>query len=470
MNMSPFVLVLGSLLSAGILLFIKQSTFSKWSAFVLSLLVMAGGLAFCHFSYYDILPVFDNLSMVMVLLTVITVPIVIFSTFQTPPHSSRYFYSLVFLLEAALLSVFMTRHALVFYMSWEASIIPAFLMLLGWQSSKSASVLLKFFLYTLLGGLLMLFGFLVLYYYPAGAHSFDLFELMSMPLPHHLQVMLFIPFFIAFAVKLPIFPFHGWQPDTYTSASSPTVMLLGGLLSKLGIYGFLRILLPILPYGSFVWHKGVIVLAVVGLLYTASLALVQKDFKRVLAYSSISHCCLMVIGIFTYTVQGIQGAVILMVAHSVNTLGLFFVADLIERRTSILDVKFLGGIKERFPFIAFAFFVFLLGSIAFPLTNGFVGEFLILWGLFSTYPLFCVFSCLGFVLGAWYMLNLFQQSMLGKADSSASHAIALTPVAWTSWLVVIGLLTMVVVLGVYPKPILIVSEAFAKALVMGVMN
>lgn len=470
MIMSPFALVLGTLVSSALMVLFKHNTLSKWFALFLSLSLLVGGLSIAHVSFYGVLPVLDHLSIVMVLLTVVTIPIVVLSTFQTPPHSSRYFYALVFLLEAALLSVFMTRHALVFYMSWEAAIIPAFLMLLGWQSPRSNGVLLKFFLYTFMGGLMMLFGFLALYYYPAGAHSFDFFEMMAYPLPHHWQVALFIPFFIAFAVKLPIFPFHGWQPDTYASASSPTVMLLGGLLSKLGIYGVLRILLPLLPYGSVVWHKGVLVLAVFGLLYAASLALVQKNFKKVLAYSSISHCCLMVIGLFSQSFQGIQGAVILMVAHTINTLGLFFVADLIESRTKTLDVNVLGGIKERFPFIAFTFFVFLLGSIAFPLTNGFVGEFLILWALFSQYPVFSVIACFGFVLGAWYMLNLFQKTMLGKTSLYDTHTIALTPVSWSSTLVIAGLVVLVLVVGIFPKPLLVISESFARTLVTGVMH
>jgi len=468
MMITPSVLLLLSIFSAAVLPFFKNTSVSKWVAFVLSSLILVGALILCHFSYYGILPMLDSLSIIMVMITAISIPLVILSTFQFPPDSSRYFYSLIFLLEAALLSVFTTRHALIFYVSWEASIIPALLMLFGWQKPRLNTVILKFFLYTFAGGMCLLFSLLVLYYYPAGAHSFDIFELIATPLPHHLQIILFLPLFLAFAIKLPIFPFHTWQPETYSSASTPTGMLLVALLSKLGLYGILRILLPVLPFGSEVWHKGVLVLAIGGLLYSASIALIQTNFRKVLAYSSVSHCCLMVIGVFSQSFQGIQGGIVLMIAHTVNTLGLFYMAGIIERRTGTLELDKLGGIKQRFPLLATAFFVLLLGSIAFPLTNGFVGEFLILWGVFSTHPILGMITGIGFILGAWYMLNLFQRTMLGATTTSEEHTLSLIPLPFSSLLVIVTLCGSVVLFGIYPKPLLAISAPIAKALSAGV--
>lgn len=407
----------------------------------------------------------DGISMLLVLLTTFLVPVIILTSFKTNHKNPSAFYSLMLAMQFALVGVFVSLDGFLFYVFWELALIPIYFICLLWGGDDRARITFKFFVYTLAGSLLMLAGLIYLYQHTA-THSFDIAALyaagQSMDVVH--QGYVFWAMFIAFAIKMPVFPFHTWQPDTYTTAPTQGTMLLSGIMLKMGTFGVIRWLLPVAPLGVEHWAHLAIALAVVGVVYASCIAIVQKDFKRLIAYSSIAHVGLIAAGILAGNEQGVQGSMIQMLSHGVNVVGLFFIADLISQRTGTREIAAMGGIRNVNPQFAVMFLIVLLGSVALPLTNGFVGEFLLLNGVYQFNAWMAGFAGLSVILGAVYMLRSYQSVMLGETNSvTASFA----PLETSEKAVLIILCAAILIFGVYPKPLMDISAPAVNNLVEG---
>ncbi|OGX91349.1 complex I subunit 4 family protein [Hymenobacter coccineus] len=413
----------------------------------------------------------DGLSLLLVLLTTFLVPLILLAAFRGNYENPSAFYALVLFMQTGLLGVFMSLDAFLFYFFWEVALIPIYFLAGAWGGERRVAVTLKFFLYTVVGSLFMLAGFVYLYLQtgPAAgslaAHSSELSAFYKLKLSAGEQSWLFWLIFAAFAVKMPIFPFHTWQPDTYTEAPAPATMLLSGIMLKMGIYGTLRWLLPIVPLGVSQWQKPVIILAVIGVIYGAIIAIRQRDMKRLIAYSSLSHVGLMAAGVFSLTQIGLQGAVVQMLAHGVNVVGMFFVADAIERRTGTRLLPDLGGLTRRTPLLSVCFLVMLLSTVALPLTGGFVGEFLLLAGIYQYSAWVGAVAGLTIIFSAVYLLRLFQRTMLGP-DSSFSATI--TDLTGGELAVFVPLIVLVFWLGLFPGTFLHLSEPAVSSILSAV--
>jgi NADH-quinone oxidoreductase subunit M len=311
----------------------------------------------------------------------------------------------------------------------------------------------------------MLVGLIYLYYQTEGTHSFEIQELYKAGQSLSLieQSYLFWAFFLAFAIKMPVFPFHTWQPDTYTTAPFQGTMLLSAIMLKMGIYGLIRWLLPMVPLGVAEWGYTAIVLSVIGILYASFIAIVQKDMKRLIAYSSIAHVGLISAGVFTLSKIGIQGAVIQMISHGVVVFGLFYIVEVIHSRTKTNVMSDLGGIRSKAPAFSSVFLIILLGSIALPFTSGFVGEFLLINSLVNYKLVIGAVAAVSTILGAVYMLRAFQQSILGEESSKTSTFAELTT---QEKIVLYPIAIIVLVIGIYPAPLLALSEPAVDQLLM----
>ncbi len=403
----------------------------------------------------------DGISLLLVLLTTFLTPLIILSSFLHKYKNPRLFYSLILIMQMALLGVFVSLDAFLFYVFWELALLPIYLICLIWGGKDRVRITLKFFIYTLFGSLLMLVALIWLWTQTPGTHSFDIHAFYSLSLDATQQSWLFWAFFLAFAIKIPIFPFHTWQPDTYTDSPTPGTMLLSGIMLKMGIYGILRWMLPVVPDGVHEWADIAILLSVIGIVYASLVAWVQKDFKRLIAYSSIAHVGLIAAGVFSLSFQGMHGGVFQMLSHGVNVVGLFFIADIIQRRTDTRDMNSLGGIRLDAPVFATFFIIILLASIALPLTNGFVGEFLLINGIYQCSTAAAVFAGLTIIFGAVYMLNAYRKIMLG--DKSI-HSSVFNELSSLEKGVMIPLVILIFWMGIYPEFFLGISEPSVKAL------
>ena len=409
----------------------------------------------------------DGISLLMVLLTAFLVPIIILTSFNREYSKPSLFYALILLMQFALVGVFVSLDGFLFYVFWELALIPIYFICLLWGGENRACITFKFFVYTLTGSLLMLGGLIYLYLHTDGNHSFDINAIykagQSLPLAN--QGYIFWAMFIAFAIKMPIFPFHTWQPDTYTVAPTPGTMLLSGIMLKMGTYGLIRWLLPIAPLGVAQCSDFAIILSVIGIVYASCIAIAQKDFKRLIAYSSIAHVGLISAGILAVNVQGMDGAMIQMLSHGVNVVGLFFIVDIIQKRYKTLDIASLGGIRNLNPQFAVLFLIILLGSVALPLTNGFIGEFLLLNGVFQYNAWIAAFAGLSVILGAVYMLRSYQTIMLGETNAVTA---SFEPLTGSEKAVLFILCAAIIGFGVYPKPLMDIAEPSVVKLVDGV--
>jgi len=399
----------------------------------------------------------DGISLLLVLLTTVLVPLIILSSFKREIKNPNSFYSLVLIMQMALVGVFTAMDGFLFYIFWELALIPIWFICLLWGGENREKITFKFFIYTLAGSLLMLVGLIYLYLQTPAAHSFDIHALYAAGagLSSSEQTWIFWALFAAFAIKMPVFPFHTWQPDTYTVAPTQGTMLLSGIMLKMGTYGLIRWLLPVVPAGVQEWGCCAMVLSVTGILYASVIAIMQKDFKRLIAYSSIAHVGLISAGIFSLTVQGLQGGMIQMLAHGINVVGLFFVVDVIFNRMHTQELSKLGGIRNIAPWFSTVFMVILLGSVALPLTNGFVGEFLLLNGVYQYNEWMAAFAGLTVILGAVYMLRSYQQMMLGETNALTS---AFTDLTFHEKAVFIPIVILIIAMGIYPKPVLDIAE------------
>jgi NADH-quinone oxidoreductase subunit M len=402
----------------------------------------------------------DGISFLLVMLTTFLVPLIILSSFRHSYVNSKLFYSLILLMQGALVGVFVSLDAFLFYIFWELALIPIYFISLLWGGNDRIKVTLKFFIYTLVGSLFMLLGIIYLYL-QTSTGSFEIAELYKVSLGKEAQMLVFWCFFLAFAIKMPIFPFHTWQPDTYSSSPTQGTMLLSGIMLKMGIYGVIRWMLPIVPIAlSANWGGTLaILLSIVGIIYASIIAIMQKDLKRLIAYVSIAHVGLIGAGIFTGTLEGIQGAVFQMLSHGINVVGLFFIVDIIFDRTKTYEISKLGGIKNVAPHLSFYFIIILLGSVSLPLTSGFVGEFLLFIGVYKYNIYLAGIAGLTIILGAVYMLSTYQKAMLGEVNNLTTKFIDLFPIEKA---VLIPIVIMIIWMGIYPKPFLNISEPAVK--------
>lgn len=391
----------------------------------------------------------DGLALSLVALTTCLVPLIIFSTYGKETDNAKAFYSLILLMQFGMMGVFMAADGFVYYIFWELALIPIYFIALLWGENSDKAfrnrAIFKFFVYTLAGSLFMLIGFIYLY---QRAGSFNVASLYALNLSDTEQMYLFWAFFIAFAIKIPVFPFHTWQPDTYKEAPTAGTMLLSGIMLKMGLYSVLRWLLPVLPHGVLFWTPFVIVLAVIGVIYGSVIAIRQDDLKKLLAYSSFAHVGLITAGIFTLTREGFQGAVVQMFAHGVNVVGLFFAAEIILQRTGTLSISQLGGIRNVAPKFATAFMVVVLASVALPTTNAFIGEFLLLFSVYEYNTWLSVVTGLTIILGAVYMLRMYQLSMLGE---TSERTVAFKDLQWQELLIFAVIIIIIFVMGIAPK-------------------
>ncbi|WP_295666764.1 NuoM family protein [uncultured Mucilaginibacter sp.] len=403
----------------------------------------------------------DGISMMMVLLTTLLVPLIILTTYKHQYKNANAFYALILFMQAGLLVVFTALDGFLFYVGWEAALIPIYFICSLWGGENRIKVTIKFFIYTFSGSLIMLLAIIYLYL-QTPEKTYDIFHFYNLALGAKQQSWVFLAFFLAFAIKMPLFPFHTWQPDTYTEAPAAGTMLLAGIMLKMGIYGVIRWLIPNAPLGYMQWYSVVIVLAVIGIVYASIIAIRQKDGKRLVAYSSIAHVGLIAAGIFAWSVQGLQGAMIQMLSHGINVIGMFFIWDIISTRLGTREISQLGGIAKVAPKFALAFLIIVLGTVALPLTNGFVGEFLLLNSVFQVNIYLVAVAGLTMILGAVYMLRMYKQVMQGETNALTA---TFTDITGTEKLVLCIICALIIVIGIYPQPILHISDAAVTKLV-----
>ena len=389
----------------------------------------------------------DGLSMLLILLTTFLIPLIIYSTFGGGIQRRNSFYALILLMEMALIGVFTTTDVLLFYIFWEIALIPIFFISALWGGQNARNITFKFFMYTLVGGLFMLAAIVYLYVQTPAPHSFAFSEFYKVILDPQAQKWLFVAFFLAFAIKIPIFPFHTWQPALYFTAPTQGTMLLAGIMLKMGVYGLLRFVLPLFPEAINDFGIYAILLSVTGVVYGSIIAIRQNELKKLIAYSSLAHVGLIAAGVFTRTFNGLEGAMIQMISHGVNIVGLFFCYEIIVRRTKTGQISQLGGIASQAPVFAAFFMIIMLGSVALPLTNSFIGEFLLLLGLFEYNVFVAAFAGLTIILGAVYMLWMFQRTMYGESKEAT---MGFTDLTRQEILMLVPIVVIILWIGVYP--------------------
>ncbi|MBI1924853.1 NADH-quinone oxidoreductase subunit M [Candidatus Poribacteria bacterium] len=393
----------------------------------------------------------DGLSLWLVLLTTFITPICVLAAWNSIEKGVSGFMASLLMLETGMLGVFCALDLFLFYVFWEAMLIPMYFLIGIWGGHRRIYATIKFVLYTMAGSALMLVGILYLYF--QNGNSFDLMTLYGRALPH--QHLLFLAFFIAFAIKVPLFPFHTWLPDAHVEAPTVGSVILAGVLLKMGTYGILRFCLPLFPEGAAAYTPLVVTLSVIGIVYGALVAMVQPDLKKLVAYSSVSHLGFVVLGLFALTHQGVQGGILQMINHGLSTGALFLLVGMIYDRRHTRMIADFGGLSKQMPIFATIFMVVTLSSIGLPGLNGFVGEFMILLGSFvstSFSKVYVVIAATGVILAAIYMLWMFQRVMFGTLDNPKNQV--LKDLSLREVVVLVPLLVFIIWIGVYPKPFL----------------
>ncbi len=414
----------------------------------------------------------DGISLFMVLLTTFLVPLSVLGSYSYITTRERGFYALVLVLTTGMIGVFVALDLFLFYVMWEVMLIPMYFIIGVWGGERRLYAAIKFFVYTFFGSLLMLVAILALVSVVGqrtGVYSFSYTHLTA----HigglgSLAFWLFGAFFLAFAIKVPMFPFHTWLPDAHVEAPTAGSVLLAGVLLKMGTYGFLRFALPLFPTVALhpTVQLAIVALSLIGILYGGLVAMVQPDFKKLIAYSSVAHLGFVMLGIWALTLQSVQGALLVMINHGISTGALFFLAGMLyERRHSRLIDAF-GGIAKVVPMLAAVLTIVSLSSIGLPATNGFVGEFLVLLGTFRTYPLAAATATAGVIVAAMYLLPALQRVIFDPLDKSVNEKLA--DLSLREMAVLLPLLACIVWIGVYPKPILERMEPSAQQLIQSV--
>ena len=412
----------------------------------------------------------DGISFLLVMLTTLLGAISILSSWQAIQIRKKEYYILFLLLQTGMLGVFMALDFFLFYVFWEVMLVPMYFLIGVWGSERRLYAAIKFFLYTLAGSVIMLLAILAVYF-RAGGGTFDVPTLLAAAhqFPDGLKAWLFWGFFFAFAIKVPMFPFHTWLPDAHTEAPTAGSVILAGVLLKMGTYGFIRFSLPLLPGDPVLRGRivGIVVfLSLVGIIYGALVCLMQKDMKKLIAYSSVSHLGLCTLGIFALTHQGLAGSVLQQVNHGISTGALFLIVGILYERRHTRMIADFGGLSTPMPNFAAVYLIMSLSSLGLPLLNGFIGEFAILQGVYQVSVKWAAWAVLGIILGAAYLLWLYQRVMFGPVTNPANEH--LPDLNAREYVTLVPLILLALWIGVYPKPFFHVLEKPVQQIVESV--
>jgi NADH-quinone oxidoreductase subunit M len=413
----------------------------------------------------------DGISLLLVVLTGFLTPVALLSSWESVDRKVKEFSIFLLLLEAAMIGVFVSLDLFLFYVFWDAMLIPMYFLIGIWGYDRRIYAAIKFMLYTMAGSVLMLVAIIGLAYLHSaatGAYTFDLLKLYDLQIAPQTQFWFFLAFALAFAIKVPLFPFHTWLPDAHVEAPTAGSVILAGVLLKMGTYGLVRFAFPLFPEAAVYFAPYLALLAVIGIIYGALVAMVQPDMKKLVAYSSVSHLGFVVLGICAMNVQGVQGAVYQMLAHGVSTGGLFLLVGMLSDRRHTRLISEFGGLKLVMPRLTAAFLIITLASIGLPGLNGFIGEFLIMLGAFRWDPRFVVAAGLGVILSAVYMLWMFQRVYYGPITHDENAALSdLRPREWAA---VVPLAAAALVMGIFPTIFLKPTEPAVEKIVQKVQT
>ncbi|HYF33272.1 MAG TPA: NADH-quinone oxidoreductase subunit M [Chitinophagaceae bacterium] len=474
--MIPVLFILVPLLTGVAAFLIKEEKYAKGWAIVSSLVTLVVsliGLAMFNKSgtlqfTAEWLPALgskfalkaDGMSQMLCLLTALAFPIIFIATYKNHYKNPSSFYALMLLSQAGLMGVFIAADALLFYFFWELALIPVYFLCSIWGGERRIAVTFKFFIYTFVGSLLMLVGLIYLYLQTPG-QSFALEAFYALDLDKDKQQLVFWLLFLAFAIKMPIFPFHTWQPDTYEQSPTAVTMVLSGIMVKMGVFGLIRWVVPVVPLGSWIYGDRISIIAIISILYASLIAIKQDDLKRFVAYSSIAHIGLMCLAIFATNSSSMQGVMIQMFNHGINIIGLWIVVDLIEQRYGTRKMSQLGGLAKQAPSLAILLVIVALANVALPLTNAFVGEFMMFNGIFSSPAtefgwIFAAVAGLSVIFSAWYTLNMIQRVFYGSGQTALA---GVQGIGLNAKLAMVVLVIIIVVIGVYPSLLLDVTRS-----------
>lgn len=413
----------------------------------------------------------DGITLWLVMLTTFLSVITVVCSWESVSMRLKEYYAFMLMLETGMLGVFFSLDFFLFYIFWEVMLVPMYFLIGIWGSDRRLYSAIKFFLYTLFGGVIMLLGILAVYFFhgaETGTYTFDIFELMkvsypSTPLvtllgvPLSFQDLVWLAFFLGFAIKVPLFPFHTWLPDAHTDAPTAGSVILAGVLLKMGTYGFVRFNLPMLPEATQHFVPMIMLLSIIAIIYGALVCMVQVDMKRLIAYSSVSHMGFVMLGMFALNFQGVQGSIIQMINHGLSTGALFLIVGLIYDRRHTRQISEFGGLSKQMPVYSTLFAIVMFSSMGLPGLNGFIGEFLILVGAFKVNYVWAAFAVTGIVLGAAYMLWLFQRTMFGALENPKNAN--LPDLSLRELTTLIPIIILCFWIGLYPSPFLSRTEA-----------
>ena len=407
----------------------------------------------------------DGISLLMVLLTTFIMPLSVLGGWSAVAERVKGYHFFLLMLQAGMMGVFVAGDLFLFYVFWEAMLIPMYFLIGIWGGRRRIYAAVKFFIYTMVGSVLMLAAILYLvvhHHQITGIWTFDLAAMASTPLIGRPQLLACLAFTLAFAIKVPLFPLHTWLPDAHVEAPTAGSVILAGVLLKMGTYGFLRFCLPYFPDAVAAITPWMMWLAVIGIIYGALVAMVQSDVKKLVAYSSVSHLGFVVLGIFAMNAQGMSGGILQMLGHGLSTGALFLLVGMIYERRHTREIADFGGLARVMPLFSFFFLLTTFASIGLPGLNGFVGEFLILLGVFKTSKLFAALAATGVILGAVYMLWMVQRVFFGPITHEENRGLRdLLP---REWIILLPLAALMLWIGLYPKPFLSRIETSVEAL------
>ncbi len=447
--------------------------------FLISLLILSGFQTNAEFQFVENMPWIaagpfvmrynigiDGISLWLVILTTFIMPVAVLSTYTAVEEKVKEYMICLLLLETGMLGAFISLDLFLFYIFWEVMLIPMYFMIGIWGGKNKIYAAVKFFVYTMVGSLLMLVALIFLYFkgIQAGITDFSLLHFFNLKLDMATQIWLFLAFAFAFAIKVPMFPLHTWLPDAHTEAPTAGSVILAAVLLKMGTYGYVRFAMPLFPEAAHKFAPLIATLAVIGIIYAALVAMVQEDVKKLVAYSSVAHLGFVMLGVFAFNVEGITGGMLQMLNHGVSTGALFLIVGFIyERRHTRLITDF-GGLSKQMPIFATIFMIVTFSSVGLPGTNGFVGEFLILIGAFeSELRWWTVVATSGVILSAVYMLWVFQRVMFGELDNPKNQK--LLDLNSREITIMVPLIVLIFVMGIYPKPVIDRMDPAIKKLV-----
>ncbi len=415
----------------------------------------------------------DGAGRILTLLTAVAFPLIFIATYKNSYKSAGSFFGLMLLAECGLMGVFVAKDALVFYFFWELALIPVYFLSSIWGGEKRIQATFKFFVYTFAGSLLMLVGIIYVYLHTSprlfedgtqALHSFSLQSFYSATLTAGDQGWLFWLFFIAFAIKMPIFPFHTWQPDAYDQSPTPVTMVLSGIMVKMGLFGVIKWLIPIFPLAVPKFTNIVMILSIIGIIYASCIAIMQDNLKKLVAYSSIAHIGLMCAAIFAMNQISLQGVMIQMFNHGINIIGLWIVLDIVERQTGIKKMSELSGLAHKAPTLTIILVIIAFANIALPLTNAFVGEFMMFAGIYKHKVWMAAVAGISIILAAVYTLNMIQKVFYGNANAAVENV---TDISFNQKLGLGLIIIMIFAFGIFPQPMIDLAKEAVAALRKG---